>query len=116
MGDTVLACVVVSRKAEFRVRGLSSDKLVGSLLGCSTSTQSRDGGISINRSGVLVLGLDDHAELVQVNGTLRERGRTASVRVGIGAHGGHGGQSGDESRTHDGNEGLGTTRRVNDWG
>lgn len=116
MGDTVLACVVVSRQAEFRVGSLSSDKLVGSLLGGSTSTQRRDGGIGINRSGVLVLGLDDHAELVQINGTLRERGRTASVRVGIGAHGGHGGQSGDESRTHDGNEGLRTTRRVNDWG
>ena len=112
MRNTVLASVVVGRQAELCIRGLSSNKLGSGLLSGGTSPQSRDSRIGIDLGGVLVLGLDDHTELVQVDSTARKRVRTASMRVGMDAHSGQGGQSGDESGTHIKNERLGT--RVND--
>ena len=108
VANTILACVVIVGQTELSIRSLGSNEVASSLLRGSTSPQGRDRGIGIDLSGVLVLSLDDHTELVKVNGTFRDGGRAASVRVGVNTHGGHGGQSGDESGTHDENEGLGT--------
>lgn len=106
--DAVFAGVVVGRQAELSIGGLSSNKVGGRLFSSSAGPQSWDGRVRIDFGGVLVLGLDNHAEFVKVNGSSRERVRAVSVRVGNNTlDGGHGGQGGDESRTHLENERLG---------
>lgn len=98
MGDTILASVVIGRQAELSIGSLSSNELASSLLSGGTSPQCRDAWVSIDFSSVLVLGLDDHAELVKVNGSSRKRIGVVGVRVGSNTlDGGHGGQSGNES-------------------
>ena len=104
--NAVLAGVVVVNQAELGIGSLSGHKIAGGLFWCSTSPQGGDGRVGIHLSSILVLGLDDHTEFIEVDGTLRKRGRC--VRVGMGTHGGHRGQGGDESGTHVDNEGLGT--------
>jgi hypothetical protein len=105
--DAVLASVVIRRETEFSIWSLSCNELSGCLLRTSTSPQCGDSRVGIDLGSVLVLGLNDHTELVEVDSSSRERVGVSSVRVGMDAlDGSHRGQGGDESGTHLENEGL----------